>query len=276
MDKLVSIIVPCYNQAEYLSETLESIWKQTYKSWECIIVNDGSLDKTNEVARAWVKKDSRFKYFEITNSGVSKARNAGIEQAIGEFILPVDGDDKISSDYLKLAMKVFDKDNLLKVVYCRAEKFGDVSGEWMLEEFSLLGLAHANMIFCSAIFRKSDWVRIGGYDLGMLHGWEDWEFWIAMLKDEGKVYRIDKICFYYRIKERSRNNSFESKKKILYDYLCIKHPAFFTKYNGSNIELTISCDNKEKQIEHLRKSKKNAINVLTSFLFGFKLFKNEP
>lgn len=69
-ESLVSIIIPCYNQADFLDQTLESVLKQTHSNWECIMVNDGSLDDTELIAKAWVSKDSRFKYFYKTNSGV--------------------------------------------------------------------------------------------------------------------------------------------------------------------------------------------------------------
>ena len=86
---LISIIVPCYNQAQYLDECLQSVLDQTYHNWECIIVNDGSPDNTEEFANKWTAKDSRFKYLLKTNGGLSSARNAGIETANGEWILSI-------------------------------------------------------------------------------------------------------------------------------------------------------------------------------------------
>lgn len=73
MKTIVSIIVPCFNQAQYLDECLQSVLNQTFKDWECIIVNDGSPDNTEEITQEWIKKDNRFKYIFITNSGVSNA-----------------------------------------------------------------------------------------------------------------------------------------------------------------------------------------------------------
>ena len=73
--KLVSVVIPCYNQAEYLPETLDSLIAQNYKNWEGIIVNDGSPDNTEEIALAYLEKDQRFKYFSKENGGLSSARN---------------------------------------------------------------------------------------------------------------------------------------------------------------------------------------------------------
>ena len=75
---LVSIIVPCYNQAQYLPETLDSVLAQTYPYWECIIVNDGSPDNTEEIAKHYCEKDSRFKYVYKENGGLSSARNVSL------------------------------------------------------------------------------------------------------------------------------------------------------------------------------------------------------
>lgn len=115
-------------------------------------MNDGSADNTKEVAQEWVKKDSRFIYLYKENGGLSSARNAGIAIAKGEFILPLDADDRIGKDYTLLAMKAFQEATDLKLVYCKAEKFGEESGSWNLLDFSLLELARQNMIFCTAFY----------------------------------------------------------------------------------------------------------------------------
>ena len=86
MNPLISVIVPCYNQAQYLDECLQSVLNQTYQNWECIIVNDGSPDNTHEIAESYCRKDARFKYFYKENGGLSSARNAGISISNGEFI----------------------------------------------------------------------------------------------------------------------------------------------------------------------------------------------
>ena len=84
MNPLVSIIVPCYNQAQFLPEALQSVLEQTHTNWECIIVNDGSPDNTEGVAQEWLVKDSRFKYVYKENGGLSSARNAGLDKVVGD------------------------------------------------------------------------------------------------------------------------------------------------------------------------------------------------
>ena len=115
--KLVSVVIPCYNQAEYLPETLDSLIAQNYKNWEGIIVNDGSPDNTEEIALAYLEKDQRFKYFSKENGGLSSARNYGVKHASGEFILPLDSDDIIKPEYLEKAIEAFEKEPHLKLVW---------------------------------------------------------------------------------------------------------------------------------------------------------------
>ena len=224
---LISVIVPCYNQAQYLDECLQSVLDQTYPNWDCIIVNDGSPDNTEEVAKKWLEKDARFKYYYKENRGLSSARNFGIGKAEGEWILPLDSDDYISNDYLDLAKNHFANQDL-KVIYCEAQKFGVLNENWKLKEFSLFNLAVENLIFCSAFFRKEDWEKVGGYDENLLHGLEDWDFWISLLKNDGKVLKLNEICFFYRIKENSMLKDLKmSKNSLPLMYIEKKHIDFF-------------------------------------------------
>ncbi|GHE39740.1 glycosyltransferase family 2 protein [Sphingobacterium griseoflavum] len=98
---LISIVVPCYNQSQYLDECLNSVLNQTYESWECIIVNDGSPDNTEDIAKLWLAKDARFSYIEKENGGLSSARNAGLESAKGNWIQFLDCDDILETNKLK-------------------------------------------------------------------------------------------------------------------------------------------------------------------------------
>lgn len=274
MEFLVSVIIPCYKQVQYLDECLQSVIDQTYQNWECIIINDGCNDNTEEVAKQWINKDSRFKYLYKENEGVSQARNAGIRIAKGEYILPLDADDKISTEYIEFAINTFIEDQSLKVVYCLAEKFGDEEGFWNLKEYSLKDLCIKNMIFCSGIYRKSDWERIGGYDVNMDLGLEDWEFWISLLKKGGSVKRLNLIGFYYRIKNISRNSEINLEtERVLFEYICVKHADLFVSQLGSNIYLTRTLYEKEKEYNRNVKNKKFVLNLFLKTFLGFSFFR---
>lgn len=221
---LVSIIVPCYKQAQYLSEALQSVLNQTYTNWECIIVNDGSSDNTEEIAQNWLIKDSRFKYIYKENGGLSSARNAGIKIAKGDWILPLDADDKIGSQYLEKANVEFEKG--YSIIYCNACFFGLVEGKWDLPEYSYDKLLVNNLIFCSGFFRKKDWEKVGGYDEKLLYGREDWEFWLSILDSESGVLSIDYFGFFYRIKEKSMDAYLKNNVTLLNEtenYIYKKH-----------------------------------------------------
>lgn len=226
----VSIVVPCYNQAQYLDECLKSVLAQTYQDWECIIVNDGSPDNTEEVAQKWIEKDSRFKYLFQVNNGVSSARNYGIKNAVGAWILPLDADDKIGERYLKLAAENFDSD--YSIIYCKAEFFGYKNGDWQLKEFDFKNMLKGNQIFCSAFFRKEHFLKIGGYDTKIIYGKEDWEFWIRILKLNPKVLRLDYKGFFYRVKEFSRNENVSrnlEQSDEIEKYVYTKHKNLYDK-----------------------------------------------
>ena len=101
-NELISIIVPIYNVEKYLRQCLDSIMNQTYRNFECLLINDGSSDNSEDICREYVSKDSRFRYFEKENGGVSSARNLGIEHSKGEYITFIDSDDWVDSDYLEV------------------------------------------------------------------------------------------------------------------------------------------------------------------------------
>lgn len=273
MSPKVTIIVPCYNQAEYLNESLQSVLDQIFIDWECIIVNDGSFDNTEEIALNWCRKDNRFIYFKKENGGLSAARNSGIQKAIGEFILPLDADDKISKDYVKLAVASFINNDTLKLVYCKAEKFGDEDGLWDLPKFTFYNLSRKNMIFPAAMYRKSDWQEVGGYDFKMTFGWEDWEFWIALLKNGGGVKQLEIVGFYYRIKSDSMLKRInQEKSKYLFEYLSVKHADFFVKQFGSFNSLEHAIINMKRENDLKLKSEKFVIDVFCKRFFGFSVF----
>ncbi len=199
----VSVIVPCFKQAQYLPDALYSVLLQSYTDWECIIVDDGSPDNTAIVASEFCKLDKRFNYLKKENGGLSSARNAGIKAASGSLILPLDADDKIHPDYLKLAVNAFIENPNLDLVYCKANFFGEKSGEWQLKPYSYQELLHNNMIFCSAVFTKQSFLNTSGYNENLKAGFEDWELWLRMLKPESKVIQLNETLFYYRIKKES-------------------------------------------------------------------------
>ena len=122
-DKKVSVIIPCYNQALFLNEALQSVLEQTHTNWECIIVDDGSTDSSKDIAIKWCRLDQRYGYFYQCNMGLSSARNTGLKLAKGDFVQFLDGDDILKP--LKFEKQLVDLQNAQIAV---ADYFSFVDG----------------------------------------------------------------------------------------------------------------------------------------------------
>lgn len=230
---LVSVVVPCYNHGKYLEETIQSVQQSTWQKKEIIIVDDGSTDNSVKIAKKMMNLYKNVNCIFQENSGPSVARNNGIQAATGELILPLDADDLISPKYIENGIRKFENDPDVKLVYCEAEKFGAKTGKWKLDDFSLEKLAYKNMIFISALFRKTDWQKAGGFSEEMTWGFEDWEFWISLLKSGGKVVKLPFTGFYYRIQTNSRRKTVDkSGRRKTVDFINRKHRHFIHSQLG--------------------------------------------
>lgn len=209
----VSVIIPCFNQGQFVDEAVDSVLAQTYKDFEIIIVNDGSTDdETNHILAHYARNQTRV--ITTSNQGLSSARNNGIREAKGEYILPLDADDRIGPTYLEQAVRLLDANPELGIVYCKGQYFGDRNSEWLLPDYSLEEMLLNNVIFCTAFFRKMDWEEVGGFDPAMIYGWEDYDFWLSLIERGRQVRRVPDILFYYRIRSDSMLRSREKKQKV--------------------------------------------------------------
>lgn len=191
----ISVIIPCYNYALYLPETIGSLLNQTYKNWECIIVDDGSTDNSKEVAESLCAKDNRITYYLQGNSGPTVARNWGLKLSTGQFIQFLDADDLIENQKLEKQLMLFESNPELDVVYGNvkyfkandvAKQYHDMSLEgskpWMKKlsgsgEKMICAFLNENlMVIHSPIFRKSLVEKWGGMDEDLYFN-EDWELW---------------------------------------------------------------------------------------------------
>jgi glycosyltransferase involved in cell wall biosynthesis len=202
----VSVIIPCYNQGQYLDEAVASVLRQTYQDFEIIVVNDGSTDEyTRTLLNAY--DTPKTTVIHTTNQGLSRARNNGIRAAQGDYILPLDADDRIGTRYVEEAVNVLDTDPDIGIVYCLTNFFGQKKGAWILPSYSLEALLLDNIIFVSSFFRKKDWEAVGGFNSNMKYCYEDWDFWLSLVELGRKVYRIPRVLFYYRVTDASMMNS---------------------------------------------------------------------
>lgn len=244
-DYKVSIIVTAYNKALFLSECLNSVLEQSDPNWECIIVNDGSVDNTEEIVKTFTSKDNRFRYIYQTNSGVSIARNNGIFNSIGNFIVPLDGDDKLHPSFVEKAVNCFENKLNLKLVTCEGEYFGNITGKIILPDIDIKKLPLSNMFFCTGMFRKDDFEKTNGYIADLSGGMEDWLFWIDFIQEGDFVYRIPEVLFYYRTITLSKSDVWrkDDKKKIeLLDKIYLRNKDL---YVGANNPIVLY---REKQV----------------------------
>lgn len=255
---MVSIIIPNYNKAEFITETLQSVAAQSYTDWECIIVDDGSTDNSLEVIEEIAEQDRRFSYLRKKNEGVSIARNFGIKHSRGQFILPLDSDDVIGPDYLKEAIQVLTEKKSISIVYALAEFIGIKKGAWNLPDFNKETMLHTNLVYCAALFRREVFVQSGGYADEFKSGIEDWDFWLTAIENQFQFYRIPKVHFYYRIHEMSRNKSHKessSSKSEMYKELIKKHIDLYQANWGNFISLYRKNKRMEKKLTILESNK---------------------
>jgi len=121
MKPLISIIIPTFNRASLIGETLDSVLAQTYQNWECIVVDDGSTDNTKEVIENYTKKDARFQYHKRPNNlpkGANACRNYGFSLSNGELIQWFDSDDLMHPDLLQNKVAIFNTNPEIEFVVC--------------------------------------------------------------------------------------------------------------------------------------------------------------
>lgn len=227
----LSIIIPCFNQGIYLDDALQSISQCSNKNLcEIIIVNDGSTDATT-LAILNELETKGYHIIHQPNKGLGAARNTGIKAAKGMYILPLDCDNKIVPEYICEAIRLLDNDPTIDVVYGNAEYFGEKTGIWESGEFNLQRLMIENYIDACAVFKKSTWETLGGYDEKMpVMGYEDWDLWLRIAFKGGKFVYINKVCFYYRYTATSMIHSIQEKKlATAFEYMEKKHSAYLNR-----------------------------------------------
>lgn len=201
----VSIVVPCYNHGHFLKEAIASAQASRGVRSEIIVVDDGSTDPlTLEVMDELRREGHRVIHHEV-NRGLSAARNTGIARARGRYVLPLDADNRIRPDYLRLGVTLLDHAPRVGVVYGDVEFFGEATGRHVTAEFSIQRLLQENLVDACALFRRAIWEECGGYDTEMPDrlGYEDWEFWLQAVKRGWEFARVREVTLDYRVRSDS-------------------------------------------------------------------------
>ena len=231
MKPLVSVIIPVYNAAPFIRETLDSVQASTYRPLEIVMVDDASTDDSLAIITAYAGEHDNCRVFPQAALGVSATRNHAIREAQGTYILPVDADDKIGATYIEHAVQVLEQHTDVRVVGCHARMFGDVDKPWQLPRFSHALLARKNMIPVTSLFRKADWERAGGFCEQDIYR-EDWDFWLSMMELGGTYHLLDEVGLFYRVRRGSRRADAKQRKRAIVDAVNSRHPAYMQRYLG--------------------------------------------
>lgn len=222
----VSVVIPCFNDSEFVEQAIDSILAQTYRCQEIIVVDDGSNTETKNVLKAISSKITRLITQE--NKGQSSARNVGIRESTGDYILVLDSDDYFEATFVEKAILALEASNI-KIVACYIVRFNsnNIIDEYRHKGGGVSVLMLNNQATGSVMFRKKDFIKVGGYDESMRKGFEDWEFYIRLLKKGGLLYIIKEPLFNYRMRIDSTTSKANQAKYELLNYVYIKHQELY-------------------------------------------------
>lgn len=183
----VSVVICAYNAAPFIAETLESIFAQTYRNYEILVVNDGSTDQTDEAIAPYLE---RITYLKQANSGPGAARNAAFKYAQGRYVALLDSDDQWLPDYLETMLAQMHAAPEIDVLYPNAILFGTPQWEGKLFQDICPSTAPVTLekfltrecnVFISALFKREILAEVGWFDES-LRGSEDFDLWLRMLQ----------------------------------------------------------------------------------------------
>lgn len=214
----VSVIIPTYNCGQYIGEAIESVFSQTYKNFEVIIIDDGSTDNSKAIIEGYsLRYPNQIRYFYQQNTGPSSARNIGILEARGQYIGILDADDIWTKDHLEESVKILESDPGKMIVHSNIS--------WMSERGEILGtpkrkrkflsghifehlfLRRADVAMLTVLVRKDCFERLGLFDCGLDRlGCEDREMWLRVAR-AFEFHYIDKVLGFYRIRPGSMSKN---------------------------------------------------------------------
>jgi glycosyltransferase involved in cell wall biosynthesis len=223
-DPIVSVIMPVFNYGKMFQKSIESVFNSTYKNIELIIIDDGSEDNYVINKLNSLSNHPNIKIIRQKNSGPASARNNGIRNSTGIYILPLDSDDMIHPDYIQTCVNLIKRDKNLSPIYCDTNHIGEISGIEKRPEWSKERLIQGPFIVNCSMFSREAFDTCGGYDEEM-KGWEDYDLWIRMMKNGYIGKRIPKPLFVYFHHEKDGTVSTEANKNKteLYNHIMTKN-----------------------------------------------------
>lgn len=203
----ISIVIPSYNQAEYLEDAIESAYGQTIDPLEILVVDDGSTDNSLEIAERYMFKEfpgveSPVRVIRQVNKGLASARNTGIMNARGDYILFLDADDILLENAVARLTQEIHQVNA-DIVAPSFKEFGKSEREVILTGFTMDDLKQANRLGYFSAIRRSALLEVGGYSPRMTWGYEDYHLWFDLFRRGKSIAVLQEVLVMYRVKEKS-------------------------------------------------------------------------
>lgn len=221
-----TVVIPCYNQAEYLPEAIDSALAQTVPC-EIIVVNDGSTDKSLEIAKSYESKG--VKVINQVNKGLASARNTGIMNMTGEYFFPLDSDDIMLETCIEKIEEAA-KEHNSDVIAPSFKAFGVQNAELVLGTLpTIQDFLIANRLGYFSAIKKSVLLEVGGYNPRMSIGYEDWDLWLDIFKREKSICLLPNILVLYRTKVNSMLTEADKHRDLLVRQMMTNHPELYKK-----------------------------------------------
>lgn len=270
---MISIVIPCYNDANYIEQSVFSALNQTYSNFEVIVVDDGSNSETKTILKSLEPKITKLITQE--NLGQSKARNKGIEHAKGDYILVLDSDDFFETTFCEKAIKVMTENPEVKIVSCYTFLLFDDGSNSIFKTVggSLTNFLCNNSALGSALFKKEDWAKCGGFDETMRQGLEDWEFYIRLLKNGGIAQIIKEPLYNYRKRSNTTTERAQREKYELYRYIYLKHQDLYKANFETFVDYMLYKLNREER-EKIKNTLRLEFRIGKAFLRPFRFIKH--
>lgn len=272
MDFLVSIIIPCFNQEKFIGEALQSVLKQTYANWECIIVDDGSTDNSAAICKTIAAKNKNIKYIYKINEGVSKARNVGLDNAKGQFIQFLDADDLIESQKIERSLQEFQKNADLQMV---VTNFKMISSDGKQVSPPFCEIKNDSLTFENFLYNFfSIQLQCGLFNKNLfeslrfpenLSAQEDWIVWISILKGKPNYSFVDLPLAFYRMNPSGRMNTLGAGDNQIKVLSCLKEILTYEQYYKYTVKYTAKAYHTQQilqsNIDKLKKAEEYRIGV---------------
>lgn len=243
MDLKISVIIPCYNQSHFLNDAVGSVIRQTYTNWECIIVNDGSADNTDAVAKEWCLKDARIKYVKKENGGLSSARNKGLEEARCDYIQFLDADDVLDVNKFSESIHASQSADVIitnfNVFNNNTGSAGSPSFDLNKNQFNFLSVLtdwdekFVIPIHCG-LFKSHLFTNVRFNE--NLKAREDWVMWLQIFKQNIKTVFINEPLALYRQSGNSMSQNKEVMDKNLIEAYKVIYPILPENYREKFFE----------------------------------------